>query len=67
MYCIHYLVNIQYTQTYKEKVRLTSGVAYHSSESFALRDGNIIYNHHLFFNQDIKPDDKKEKKKKKKA
>jgi hypothetical protein len=65
--------------THKEKVRLTSGVAYLSSESFALWDGNIVYNHHLFLedrpicsklrnpfsykNQDIQSDDKQEKKK----
>ena len=64
--------------THKKKVRLTSGVAYDSSESFALSDGNIVYNHHLFLehspicskmrnpfpykNQDIQSDDKKEKK-----
>jgi len=44
-------MKIQYTQTHKEKVRLTSGVAYHFSESFALWDGNIVYNHPLFLKE----------------
>jgi len=33
---------------HKENEKLTSGIAYHSSEPFALQDGNLVYNHPLF-------------------
>jgi len=35
----------------KEDKRLTNGVAYHSLESFALQDDNIVYNHPLFLKE----------------
>jgi len=44
-------VKIQHTKTHKKKERLTNDVAYHSSEFFALRDGNIVYNHPLLLKE----------------
>jgi hypothetical protein len=51
MYTLAHEISTHRHKRRRKKERLTSGVAYHYVESFALLGGNIVYNHPLFLKE----------------